>query len=225
MRYENIDEFADRVERKRRTIFRFYKDNPELKLETKKKGVKRIIPITHEKYWKSDLLFEENKKLIDDNIMMENLLNYLYQNDKPLANHFWGFDWSYFIGINYKDDRSKDYCITKMNKCYEMLQGKYGHETTIRLLFSTEVFSGRDFGEHNHVVLYVKNKTLRKVVLNKMKAFFKNDRFYSDEYCRYKGGIHYMLKEGVQGEDWDILGNNLKAEGIKYENKGYKKAV
>ena len=29
-----------------------------------------------------------------------------------------------------------------------------------------------------------------------------------------------MLKEGIQGIDWDILGNNLKQEGIDYENKG-----
>ena len=99
-----------------------------------------------------------------------------------------------------------------------MLNKTFGHRTSLRLLYSTEAFSGRDLGQHNHVVLYVGNKLLRKIVLSRMKKFFKDDRFYSDEYCCYKGGIHYMLKEGIQGIDWDILGNNLIQEGIDNEN-------
>jgi len=220
MRIENIDEFAKRVNRKRRTIFDFYSKNLELKLETKKKGIRRYIPVEHEKYWKSEILFENYKEICDEDKMKKNLLDYLFQKDKPLANYFWGFEWTYFIGINYKDDRSKDYCISKVQRCYEMLHKTFGHQTGLRLLFSTEAFSGRDFGQHNHAVLYVENKSLRNVVLSKMRKYFKDDRFYSDPYSRYKGGIHYMLKEGVQGIDWGIFGNNLKQEGIDYEDKG-----
>ena len=151
MRLENIDEFARRVNRKRRTIFDFYRKNPELKLETKKKGIRRYIPVEHEKYWKSELLFNDNKKLNEDIRMTKNLVDYLHSNKCPYGNYFWGLEWTHFIGINYKEERSKDYCVTIMKKCFELLNKEFGHRTTLRLLFSTEAFSGLMFFCYNIV--------------------------------------------------------------------------
>lgn len=224
MKYEDIDTFAERVGKNRRTIFRFYEKYLELKSETKKKG-KRLIPIAHEKFWNPEMLFEENKTLSDSNRMMQNLLDYLHENKNPLANKFWGLDWSYFVSVDYKHERNKNYSISMMNKLYEMLEKKYGKDTTIRMFFTTEPFANRNNGQHNHFMIYVENKTLGKGVLNEIKKFFQHDRVDSSDYTKYKGGLFYMTKEGTQGTDWDILGNNLTIEGIKYENKGYKKAV
>ena len=224
MKYENIDAFAERVGKSRRTIFRFYTKNPELKIETKKKG-KRLIPIAHRKFWNSEILFDENKTLSDSNRMMRNLLDYLNENKNQLANKFWGLDWSYFVSVDYKHERSKNYSITMMNKLYEMLEEKYGKETTIRIFFTTEPFANRNNGQHNHLMIYVENEILGKVVLSQIKKFFQHDRVDSSDYTKYKGGLFYMMKKGAQGMDWDILGNNLAIEGIKYEGKGYTKAI
>jgi hypothetical protein len=30
----------------------------------------------------------------------------------------------------------------------------------------------------------------------------------------YKAGLFYISKEGLVGEDWDIMGNNLKKDGL-----------
>lgn len=224
MKYENIDAFAKRVGKHRRTIFRFYNKNPELKNETKKKK-ERLIPIEHKKYWNPELLFENNKLLSEENRMMRNLLEYLHDNKNPLANKLWGLDWSCFVSVDYKHERSKNYSITMMNKLYSVLEEKYGKQTTIRVFFTTEPFANRNNGQHNHIMIYVENKALVELVLSQVKKFFKYDRVDSSNYTKYKGGLFYMMKEGTQGIDWDILGNNLVEEGLKYENKGYSKAV
>ena len=214
MKYVNVDVFAKKVNKSRRTIFRFYEKKPELKNETKKKN-KRLIPMEHLKYWNPELLYDENKLIADNDRKKKNLLDYLHRNDKPIANFFWRFDWTFFIGINYKDERSKDYCISMMNLLYDSLNEKFGNETKLRILFSTEAFEGRNYGHHNHVVLYVQNKKFRKLIEKDVIKFFMNDRVYVDDYDMYKGGIHYMLKEGTQGVDWGVNGNNLEEEGIR----------
>ena len=225
MKYENIDAFAERVGKSRRTIHRFYNKNPELKQDRKKKGRKVIYPINHAKFWNTEVMFDENKTLNDSNRKMRNLLDYLHENKKPLANKFWGLDWTYFVSVDYKHERSKNYSITMMNKLYELLNEKYGDKTTIRVYFTTEPFANRNNGQHNHIMIYIENELFKKLVLNQIKKFFKYDRVDNSDYTKYEGGLFYMAKEGTQGTDWDILGNNLVKEGIKYENKGYQRAV
>jgi hypothetical protein len=225
MKYEHIEKFATRVGKTRRTIYRFYNKNEDLREQTKIKNGKRFIPIEHKKFWNTEVLFDENKNLSDSNHNMRNLLDYLHDNRNPLANKLWGFDWSNFVSIDYKFERSKNYSITMMNKLYEMLDEKFGDNTTIRIFFTTEPFANRNNGQHNHMMIYIKNEVFTKLVLNEIKRFFKNDRVDSSKYNKYKGGLFYMMKEGMQGVDWDILGNKLEKEGIGYENKGYTKAV
>jgi hypothetical protein len=225
MKYESINEFATRVGKTRRTIFRFYNKHVDLQAETKKRGGKRLIPINHKKYWNCELIFDEHKKLVKDYRLTKNLLDYLHENDKPLANKFWGMEWTYFIGINYKYVRNKDYCVSMMNCLYERLNKKYGAKTTIRMFFTTEPNDDRIDGAHNHVVLYVKNEKMKQLVMNAIIKYFKNDRVFYDDYNKYKGGFHYIMKYGIQDEDWGFDGNNLEKEGVKYENKGFQKAI
>lgn len=224
MKYENIEKFAKRVGVTPRTIYRFYNKYPELKEETKKKG-KRLYPIEHKKYWKSELLFENNVKLVKDNREVKKLIDYLYDNENPLATKYWYMKWSLFVSIDYKHERNKSYCFTMMSHLYRRIESEFGNDTTIRMFFVTEPFANRNNGHHNHIVIYLGKESLKSWVLKLIKSFFSNDRVDSSDYNKYKGGLFYMMKNGIQGEDWDILGNNLAIEGMQYENKGYKKAI
>jgi len=224
MKYEKIEKFAKRVGVSTRTIHRFYNKYPELKEETKGKRPK-LYPIEHKKFWKSELLFENNIRLVKDNREAKNLIDYLYNNDNPLAIKFWYMKWSMFVSIDYKYERNKTYCFTKMSHLYQNLADKFGNDTRIRMFYVTEPFANRNNGQHNHIALYTEQESLKPQILKRIKKMFRNDRVDSSDYCKYKGGLFYMMKNGIQGEDWDILGNNLIQEGIEYEDKGYQKAV
>ena len=221
MKYENINKFAKRVGRSGRTIYRFYNKNVDLREETKKKGGRRLIPLTHKKYWNTDILFDDNKTLVKDNREAKNLIDYLYKNDNPLAIKFWHMKWSMFVSVDYKYERSKTYCFSAMSALYEELVKKYRNDTVLRMFFVTEPFANRNNGQHNHASLYISNEKLRPVILHDINQFFKYDRVDCSDYTKYKGGLFYMMKQGMQGEDWDILGNHLTKEGIKYEDKGH----
>lgn len=224
MKYENIEKFAKRVGKSTRTIHRFYNKYPELKMEAKGERPK-LYPIEHKKYWKSELLFENNLKLVKDNREAKNLIDYLYNNDNPLAIKYWHMKWSMFVSVDYKYERDKTYCFTKMSHLYAKLESEFGDKTTIRMFFVTEPFANRNNGQHNHITLYIGDESLKPIIIKEIKQFFRNDRVDISDYNKYKGGLFYMMKNGIQGEDWDILGNNLVKEGIEYENKGYAKAI
>jgi len=219
MKYENIEKFAKRVGRSGRTIYRFYNANSDLKEQTKKKNGRRTIPIEHKKFWNTEILFDDNKALNKDSREAKNLIGYLYKNDNPLAIKFWHMKWSMFVSVDYKHERNKTYCFSMMQKLYEELEKKYGGNTTLRMFFVSETFANRNNGQHNHAVLYVSNEKLRPVILHDIYQFFKHDRVDGSDYTKYKGGLFYMMKEGMQGIDWDILGNNLAKDGEAHENK------
>jgi hypothetical protein len=215
MKYEKVDEFAKRVGINRRTIFRFYAKNANLKGETKIKGGSRIIPISHQKYWNTDILFDENKLLNSENRMMRSLIDQLYKNDNPMAIKLWQMNWSLFVTIDYKLEYSKIACFNVMHKLYEKLELKYGSSTALRMFFVTEPFSNRNNGQHNHIMLYVEDEACKTMILSEIHSFFMYDRVDYHDYCKYKAGFHYMTKQGLSGEDWDILGNNLDGKTLE----------
>jgi hypothetical protein len=55
---------------------------------------------------------------------------------------------------------------------------------------------------------------LTEAVIEEFKAFFKNDRLDFRKYDKYKAGIYYASKQGLQGENWDILGNDFDVTEI-----------
>lgn len=224
MKYENIDKFAERVGVSKRTVYRFYNKYPELRDEVKA-GRPNRYPVEHQKYWKSDLLYDNNQKLSKDIREAKNLLDYLYRNDNPLAVKLWRMKWSLFLTIDYKHERNKTYCFTMMNRLYDNLQTTFDGLSTLRMFFVTEPFANRNNGQHNHLVLYFSNESLKPKILAEVKNNFKYDRVDVSDYTVYKGGVFYMMKNGIQGEDWDILGNNLEQEGIEYDGKSYSQAV
>jgi hypothetical protein len=217
IKYEKIEKFSKKAGISTRTVYRFYNKNSDLHGETKKQGVKRLYPLEHLKYFNRETMFEENKIFRASERMMKNLIDCLYEDNNPLAIKLWRKEWSMFISVDYKHERGKTYCFTKMHELYELLESKYGDKTIIRMFFVTEPFANRNNGQHNHIVFYVEDTKFKHLIMADVKLFFKYDRVDYKDYDRYKAGVFYMAKEGFSGEDWDILGNYLSGETIHDE--------
>jgi len=212
MKYENLKEFIASTKTSKSTIYRFYRKNKELFEETKMKSGKRVFPTDHARYFDSEIMHDENKLLRLQNQCMKNLINGLMDR-QSLPTRLWYLDWNFMFTIAYKRERYKNSCTRQMSGLYEMLEKKYGNETTIRLFFTTEAFAERN-GYHNHFVLQIGNKKLHEEVVKDVKEYFCYDRVDAGIYDMYKAGLFYISKEGLVGEDWDIMGNNLKKDGL-----------
>jgi hypothetical protein len=212
MKYENIKEFIITTKCSKSKIYRFYKKNEDLFTETKMKNGKRVFPIDHSRYFDSEVMFDENKLLRQENQSMKNLIDCLVDKES-LQYRLWQLDWDFFFTVAYRSDRNKKSCFRQMNAIYEEIIKKYGHDTDVRLFFTTEPFTNR-IGYHNHFVLHVGNKNLHEEIVSFIQEYFSYDKTDVKKYDRYKAGLFYASKEGLVNEDWDILGNNLKNEKL-----------
>lgn len=208
MKYENIIEFTNNTKTSKSKIYRFYKKNEELFSETKLRNGKRLFPIDHARYFDSEVMFDENKILRQENQSMRNLIDCLVDKDS-LQYRLWQLDWSYFFTVAYKLDRKKNSCFKQMHGVYDYLLKKYGSETDLRIFFTTEPFTNR-VGYHNHFAIHIEDKRLHEQIIADIKNYFSYDRIDFGIYDRYKAGLFYMSKEGLNGEDWDFIDNNFK---------------
>jgi len=215
MKYENITAFKLTTKASKSKIYRFYKKNDELWQQTQLKYGKRLFPIDHARFFDSEIMFDENKLLRQENHAMRNLIDNLVDKDS-LQFRFWQLDWSFFITVAYQLERNPKSCYRQMFALYEHLEQQYGDSTDLRLYFTCEPFTNRK-GYHNHLVLYVSNSKLHPTVLQDIKDFFSYDRVEVTPYDKYKAGVFYMSKEGTINEDWDIVGNNLKKDGLQFD--------
>lgn len=216
MKYEKINEFVNTARSSRSSVYRFYSKNEELWSETKIKGNKRLIPVDHAKYFDSEIMFDENKVLMLENQSMKNLIDCLVDKDS-LQYRLWQMGWDFFFTISYRAERNKKSCFRQMTGLYESLIKKYGEESGLRIFFTTEPFTNRT-GYHNHFVIRVENEKLKEEVVNEINKHFSYDIVDVTKYDKYKAGLFYISKEGLVNEDWDILGNNLRGDNIKYDN-------
>lgn len=216
MKCENLKEFIARTKSSKSTIYRFYKKNKDLFDETKLIKGKRIYPVDHARYFDSEVMHDENKILRQENQSMRNLIDCLVDKDS-LQYRLWRMEWSFFFTAAYKAERNKKSCFRVMNAVYEHLINKFGEDTGLRLFFTTEEFVNRK-GYHNHFVLNIENKKLHEQIVAEIKNYFSYDRVDVSLYDKYKAGVFYASKEGLVNEDWDILGNNLKNDGLSYAN-------
>ena len=217
MKYENLKEFLRTTKKSKSTIIRFYNKNRDLAEERKMKGNKRLYPVSHARYFDSEIMFDENKVLRQENQSMRNLIDNLVDKDS-LQFRLWQLDWSFFITVAYRLEREKKSCFRQMHALYEHLEQKYGDVNALRLFFTSEPFTNRK-GYHNHIVLNITNKKLHEEILNEIKEFFSYDRVEVGIYDKYKAAVFYMSKEGTINEDWDILGNDLKQDGLQFEKR------
>lgn len=214
MKYENLKEFITSTKSSKSTIYRFYKKNKELFDESKLKSGKRVFPCTHARYFDSEVMYEENKELRQENGSMRNLINCLMDRNS-LPTRLWHLEWSFFYTVAYNADRNKKSCFKQMHGLYEHLNTKFGDYTALRIFFTTEQFTNRT-GFHNHFVLNIANRKLHDEVLNEIKNYFSFDRVDLSPYDQFKAGLFYASKEGLMNEDWDIIGNNLKSDGMQF---------
>lgn len=214
MKIEPINEFIKRTKASRSKIFRFYKKHPELKAEIIFRR-KNYYPIEHARYFDSEIMFDENKALRQENNSMKNVIKCLMDRDS-LHMRLWHMEWSYFCTVAYKAERNKKSCFRMMHGLYDTLIERYGDRTQIRLFFTTEPFANRN-GYHNHFVLYVSNKSLLQTIMDDISLYFEYDRFDFKPYDPYRAALFYMAKDGIHGDEWDIIGNNLEKEGEKYQ--------
>ena len=210
---ENVKEFERRTKKSKSTIYRFYKKNTELWDDTILKGNKRLFPVEHAKYFDSEIMYDENKVLRQQNHHMRNLIDHLMDKDSFLTS-LWYKDWTYFVTVAYKAERNKTSCFKQMNGLYDYLIEKYGSECSLRMFFTTEPFTNRT-GYHNHFVINISKKALHQQVMNDIEEYFQYDKVDVDAYNRYEAAIFYSAKGGLVNEDWNIMGNKLADEGIK----------
>jgi hypothetical protein len=205
MKYEGIKQFINTTKTSKSTIYRFYKKNIDLWAETKMKGNKRVYPTEHTRYFSSELMFDENVMLRQENQSMRNLIDCLVDRNS-LQCRLWEMDWTFFGAIAYKLERNKKSCYKQIAGLFNHLNNLFGSQTKLRLFFTCEPFTNRT-GYHNHFVLYVENNKFQQQVYNEIENYFEFDRVEVKNYDRYKAGIFYNSKEGLNGEDWDYLDN------------------
>lgn len=206
MKYEKIKEFIKSTKSSKSTIYRFYKKNEDLFAETKFTNGKRFFPIDHARYFDSEIMFDENKILKQENQSMRNLIDCLADKE-GLQHTFWQMDWSFFFTVAYKAERNKTSCFKQMHGLYDYLNEKYQDSTELRLFFTTEPFTNRK-GYHNHFVIYIEDKKLHEQIVTDIQEYFNYDRTDVSTYDRYKAGLFYMSKDGLSGEDWDFINNS-----------------
>lgn len=206
MKYEDLKKFIISTKASKSTIYRFYKKNEDLFAETKIPNGKRLFPTDHARYFDSEIMFDENKILKQENQSMRNLIDCLA--DKESLQHtFWHMDWSFFFTVAYKLERNKTSCFKQMHGLYDYLNEKHQDSTELRLFFTTEPFTNRK-GYHNHFVIYIEDKKLHEQIVTDIQEYFNYDRTDVSTYDKYKAGLFYMSKEGLSGEDWDFINNS-----------------
>lgn len=206
MKYEDLKKFIISTKASKSTIYRFYKKSEDLFLETKKTNGKRMFPVDHARYFDSEVMFDENKILRQENQSMRNLIDCLA--DKNSLQHtFWKMHWSFFFTVAYKVERNKNSCFKQMHGLYDFLNEKHQNSTELRMFFTTEAFNNRK-GYHNHFVIYIENIKLHEQIVTDIQAYFNYDRTDVSIYDRYKAGLFYMSKDGLNGEDWDFISNS-----------------
>jgi hypothetical protein len=210
--YVKNQEFVKKAGISRSTLYRTYKECPELWDETIIKKGKRVIPEKHYKYFDRDLLFRDNKS-------MRNLLDCL-QDRSSLPHRLWYSDWSFFVTISHKLNRNKEACANRMRQLYDVIVDEYGSKSKFRMFFTSEPFVNRK-GFHNHLVIHIDDEKLEKPIKEMIESEFKNDKLDFSKYDHRLGAIFYLAKEGLEDTEWDLLGNHLIEEGIRYESKSY----
>ncbi|WP_264564676.1 hypothetical protein [Flavobacterium sp. N3904] len=206
MKYDDLKKFIKSTKASKSTIYRFYKKNEDLFAETKKPNGKRLFPVDHARYFDSEVMFDENKILRQENQSMRNLIDCLAEKNS-FQNTFWEMEWSFFFTVAYKAERNKNSCFKQMHGLYDYLTDKYGISTEIKLFFTTESFTNRK-GYHNHFVIHIEDKKLHEQIVTDIQDYFNYDRVDVSKYDRYKAGLFYMSKDGLTGEDWDFISNS-----------------
>lgn len=213
MYYMTVTEFTNTYNVSKPTLYRFYRKHPEIHSETKFENNRRLIPKKHFRYFDIEALKnenirlrEENQILKSDNKSMKNLVYNLIDKES-FGYQLWYMDWTFFVTVSYDEPRSQNYCHRSMSGLYNSMNETFGHDSAIRMFFTTEKHETRE-GYHSHAVIYVENPSFEKQAKELIEKRYSSHRLDIQKYARTKGGVFYMQKEGLSGEDWDFLYNS-----------------
>lgn len=148
--------------------------------------------------------------ILNKNKQMMRTINCL-KNNNSIEQHLSLFDWNYFITIAYAETLNKKQCFDHMHKFYEEINSLSKGKIN-RMFFTTENFTNRK-GYHNHFAL--KSSLDIDFIETLMHLKLPYGRIDIKKYDPYLAGIFYIAKEGIQGENWDLLGNKLESEANK----------
>ncbi len=151
-----------------------------------------------------------------DNKSLLNTIRCLRRTD-TLEYKLFKMPWKWWCTVSYSSELHRDTCRDTMTMMYNHIEEKYGDKTEIRMFYTTEPFSTRDEGHHNHFVLDVGKEKYHYPIKKDLEKFLVGNRIHIEKYDEYKPCIFYCTKEGLYHTDWDILGNNLKQDGIDYD--------
>ena len=213
--YLTTQEFADIAGITPKTIGRLkkeiLKENPNT---AKIKSAKKPHKFHHsllKRYLSPEIysVFLENRSL-------RNTIQCLRRTDS-LGYKLFQMDWTFWCTVAYKDEFTTDQCRTKMDSFYQHLVNKFGEETDLRMYYTTESFNTRQ-GNHNHFLLNASDTKLHYIIKQELQNYLQGNSVDVKNYDESLPCIFYSEKEGLQGTAWDIWGNNLKNDGLKYEN-------
>lgn len=190
------------IERKRIALL---KVNPELNwFRTQSK------PYKYNHNMIGELLSPQVFELINRNRQLSRTIECMHRSG-TLEQHLSFADWNYFVTIAYKEPLSKIRCFSIMSELYEMIEA-YGFDSHNRMFFTTEPFTNRT-GHHNHFILKLDGTD--KKIKELIKKYVPKGRIDIRPYDKELAGLFYICKEGRAGEDWDLLGNRLKEDGLE----------
>ncbi|WP_326281386.1 hypothetical protein [Tamlana sp. 2201CG12-4] len=195
------------MERRR---IKLLKENPDLNwFKMKSKPFKYNFKMMQE--FTSPELFD----LIQRNRSLSNTIECMHSHD-TLEQHLSFLNWDYFITTTYKGPISKMECMTFMNELYCEIESKSTGDN--RMFYTTETYSASN-GNHNHFVLKsdLKQYQVRELIEQLEPVGLLDVQRYDYELA----AIFYICKEVSRNDNglyWGVLGNNLKADGIKIKN-------
>ncbi|MFY0602590.1 MAG: hypothetical protein JXQ93_01475 [Flavobacteriaceae bacterium] len=212
--YYNTKEFAELANKNEKTIRRLKKRLIENKPKTR-----LVLEGKPDKYHYSLLrryLSPRIYQIILDNKSYTNTIRCLKKTD-TLEYKLFKMPWKWWCTASYSRELNRGICRDVMTKFYNQIEGKYGEKTKLRMFYTTESFSYRDEAHHNHFVIDVSDSKYHYSIKKELENYFRNDRLYIENYDEYKPCIFYCGKENLNGTAWDILGNDLKTDGICYD--------
>ena len=172
-------------------------------------------PYLHSYRFLSEFVSDTVYSIIETNKQMKNTIECLHSH-RSFERKLSYLEWDYFVTIAYEADFSNKICYEFMSKAYSTIDD-YAFSGDTRMFFVSEPFTNRK-GYHNHCV--VKAGVSSDILKQMVERSVPKARIDVKPFQREKAGIFYICKDGFRGEDWDIMGNNLKNDGEYLERIG-----
>ena len=165
-----------------------------------------------EEFLNMDVIFNNNideKTYLNEIRQLKNTILCLSSKKNTLEYQLTHLDWNFFITLAYEFDISSNRCFDACHQLYDVISQ---YNDNARMFFTTEAFTNRK-GYHNHIIL--KHDMPGDEMKNCLKFLMPKAIIDVQKYNPFLAGVFYVSKEGLRGEDWDILGSDLSGDASK----------